>query len=206
MSSIRTAKMAELLGVTPQTVRKYAENNEIPYHRSPTGQLFFTEEDVKQALGDDTSTSTPQVKVHYARSSSGDNTIIDHQFEKLEEYYGAPDIKIKDKASGLNENRKGLQKLIKLANTGEITDIYMVRKDRLTRFGYKYLEELFRQNNVNIHYMVNQENTSAEQELMDDFMAIIASFSGKHSQLRSQEAKKKLLEKALHEVDGENNE
>lgn len=54
--------------------------------------------------------------------------------------------------------------------------------------------------------MVNQKNTSTEQELMDDFMAIIASFSGKYSQLRSQEAKKKLLEKALHEVDGENNE
>ena len=169
------------------------------------GNFFFTEDDVKQALGD-TSESTPQVKVHYARSSGGDNTIINHQFEKLEEYYGTPDIKIKDKASGLNENRKGLKNLIRLATSREITDIYMVRKDRLTRFGYKYLEELFRQNNVNIHYMVNQENNSAEQELMDDFMAIIASFSGNHSQLRSQEAKKKLLEKALHEVDGENNE
>ena len=112
MNSIRTAKMAELLGITPQTVRKYAENNEIPYHKSPTGQLFFTKEDVKQALGD-TSVSIPQVTVHYARSSSGDNTIIDRQFEKLKEYYGTPDIKIKDKASGLNENRKGLHKLIK---------------------------------------------------------------------------------------------
>ena len=39
--SIRTQEMANLLGVTPQTIRKYVNNNEIPYHRQPSGQLFF---------------------------------------------------------------------------------------------------------------------------------------------------------------------
>ena len=50
--SIRTAKMAELLGVTTQTVRKYAKNGDIPHHLSPSGQLLFTDEDVAKVLGD----------------------------------------------------------------------------------------------------------------------------------------------------------
>ena len=44
--------MAELLGVTTQTVRKYAKNGDIPHHLSPSGQLFFTDEDVAKILGD----------------------------------------------------------------------------------------------------------------------------------------------------------
>ena len=144
--------------------------------------------------------------VHYARSSSGDKKAIENQFSKLREYYGEPDITISDRASGLNENRKGIRRLIELAQSKDITDIYMVRKDRLTRFGYKYLESLFSQNGVSLHYMTDKSNSSIEQELLDDFMAIIASFSGKYSQLRSQEAKKKLLNKALENVEGKHDE
>lgn len=54
--------------------------------------------------------------------------------------------------------------------------------------------------------MTDKSNSSIEQELLDDFMAIIASFSGKYSQLRSQEAKKKLLNKALENVEGKHDE
>lgn len=57
-----------------------------------------------------------------------------------------------------------------------------------------------------MHYMTDKGNSSIEQELLDDFMAIIASFSGKYSQLRSQEAKKKLLNKALENVEGKSDE
>ena len=205
MRSIRTAEMARLLGVTPQTVRKYVETGQIPYHKTVKGRLFFTESDIQEALGESSSQEKGK-SVHYARSSSGDRKAIENQFSKLKEYYGEPDITISDRASGLNENRKGIQRLIELAQSKDITDIYMVRKDRLTRFGYKYLESLFSQNGVSLHYMTDKGNSSIEQELLDDFMAIIASFSGKYSQLRSQEAKKKLLNKALENVEGKHDE
>ena len=79
--SIRTAKMAELLGVTPQTVRKYAKKGDIPHHFSPSGQLFFTDEDVAKILGD--SSGKDKAWAHYARSSSGDKNAIDEQCSKL---------------------------------------------------------------------------------------------------------------------------
>ena len=191
--------MAELLGVTPQTVRKYAKNGDIPHHLSPSGQLFFTDEDVAKVLGDNS--GKDKVWAHYARSSSGDKNAINEQFSKLNAYYGTPEFTVSDKASGLNERRKGIQKLIKLAKEGRITDVVATRKDRFTRFGYAYLEELFSAYGVALHYMTDKNTTTVQEELTDDFMALLASFTGKYSQLKSRDAKKALLHKALEEAD-----
>lgn len=199
MKSLRTNELASLIGVTPQTIRKYADNNTIPHHRRPSGQLYFTEEDIKEITGE----KSPAINkswVHYARSSSGDNKIIESQLSKLKSFYGNPKLSTKDKASRLNENRKGLKQLIKLAQNKEITDIAITRPDRLARFGYSYLVELFSAYEVTIHHINDDKTLNIEEELMQDFMSIIASFSGKYSQLRSRENKKKLLEKALEEV------
>ena len=51
--SIRTGKLAELMGVTPQTIRKYVKNKQIPFHTTPNGQLFFTDKDVAKILGEE---------------------------------------------------------------------------------------------------------------------------------------------------------
>lgn len=116
-------------------------------------------------------------------------------------YYGAPDFTVSDKASGLNERRQGIQKLIKLAKDGSITDIAATRKDRFTRFGYTYLEELFSSYGVTLHYMTEKNTATAQEELTDDFMVLLASFTGRYSQLKSRDAKRALLNKALEEVD-----
>lgn len=185
--------------MTPQTVRKYAKNDDIPYHLSPSGQLFFTDEDVLKILGDNS--GKDKVWVHYARSSSGDKNAIDEQFNKLSVYYGTPDFTVSDKASGLNEHRQGIHKLIKLAKDGNITDVAATRKDRFTRFGYIYLEELLLAYGVTIYYMTEKSTSTMQEELMDDFMALLASFTGRYSQLKSKDAKRALLNKALEKVD-----
>jgi len=49
----------------------------------------------------------------------------------------------KETASGLNENRRELTKLLKEASKGSMDIIIIEYKDRLARFGYKYLEQYF---------------------------------------------------------------
>lgn len=126
---------------------------------------------------------------------------IDSQFEKLQIAYGDAKFKINDKSSGLNEKRKGLNRIFELAKTKEITDIAVVREDRLARFGLKYIYEILRQNDVNVHVLTNDKtDKSLEQEMMDDFMAIIASFSGRFSQMKSNKAKLNLLKQAEERI------
>lgn len=204
--SIRTQEMANLMGVTPQTIRKYVDQGSISYHRQPSGQLFFTPQDITSNLGENNILDNPEEKwVFYIRSSSGDKNLLDSQEEKLVSYYNhiQPIKIISDKASGLNENRKGLKKLITMCVNGEVTDIAFTRPDRLTRFGYKYLEELSKAYDVKLHHIDDNKEQSIEEELMQDFMSILASFSGKYSAMRSNKNKKALLEKALQEVNKE---
>lgn len=202
--SIRTQEMANLMGVTPQTIRKYVDQGSISYHRQPSGQLFFTPQDITSNLGDPNTLDNPDEKwVFYIRTSSGDKNLIKSQEEALKEYYNTitPIKIISDKASGLNENRKGLKKLITMCASGEVTDIAFTRPDRLTRFGYKYLEALFASYNVNLHHINDNKTQNIEEELIQDFMTVIASFAGKYSAMKSRSNKKALLEKALQEVD-----
>ena len=89
-------------------------------------------------------------------------------------------IIIEDIGSGLNDNRKGLNKLIKLILEGKVNRVIISYKDRLTRFGFNYIKQICDYNNVEIIVVSREErNESLEVELAEDIISIIHSFSGK---------------------------
>lgn len=196
MDSLRTGAMAKLMGVTPQTIRKYAREGQIPHHITPGGELYFTKEDIKEILGEE-----PKPKertwAYYVRSSSGSKAIKESQEEQLRGAYPAPEFIVQDNASGLNENRAGLKRLYKMAEKEQITDIAITNKDRLTRFGFTYLERYFASKGIEIHVLGKKgDKTNPASELMDDFMALIASFAGRYYRMRSKENQLRLLDGA----------
>lgn len=197
MQNIRISKMAELLCVTPQTVRKWAKQEQIAYHKTPGGMLYFTEDDINKNIGYTPKPDTPPQETwwYYVRSSSGSNEIKQAQIQQLQRAYPQPDKIIQDNASGLNEKRSGLKRLFNAAEKHEYTDLAITTRDRLTRFGYYYIERYLEQNGIIIHVLNEQDPRvkQPEQELMDDFMALIASFSGRFYRLRSVENQKRLL-------------
>ena len=140
------------------------------------------------------------IDAHYIRSSNGNKKLLKTQEEQLYKKYGKPNYLISDRASGLNEKRKGLQKLIKLAEEEKINRIIITQKDRLTRFGFSYLEQLFKAHDVEIIVAFENEDKSLSEELMQDFMSLIASFSGKFYRLRGYEQQRKLLSDAEREI------
>ena len=97
---------------------------------------------------------------------------------------------IRDTGSGLNTKRKGLVRLIEMAKNHEIKRIFITSKDRLTRFGYEYLEELFSMAGVEIVALQEKENKDLQEELVDDMMSLLASFSGKLYRIRGNKKKK----------------
>jgi putative resolvase len=56
---------------------------------------------------------------------------------------------LKDAASGLNTQRKGLLKLFKLLEGRSVDIVLITYKDRLTRSGFEYIEEFFSTMGVN---------------------------------------------------------
>ena len=75
-------------------------------------------------------------------------------------------VEIKNISSGLKEDREGLKKLIELAKRRQIDAVIVAYKDRLTRFGFEYLVELFKAYGVNVIVAFQEEPKDYTQELL----------------------------------------
>ncbi len=194
---LRVSDVAEQLNVSASAVRKYANAGEISYTLTPNGQRVFSQKAIDAFLGKD----EPIIPVFYIRSSNGDQKMLASQQEALTIKYGAPNHVYSDKGSGLNENRKGLQQLLKDAQNRKFTRVYITQKDRLTRFGYQYIETLLKMCDIEIISMGDEGTKTLHDELLQDFMSLVASFSGKFYRIRGYEQKQKLLETARKTLD-----
>ena len=201
MALLKIGKAATYLGCTTQTLRNYSNKGLLPDKRNAANQRVYHTNDLDKLITTFKDIEyNNNVKVYYARSSEGNKKHLNNQISELIDNYGEPDYIIKDNGSGLNENRKGLQKLLKLAKERQVSTVYITTKDRLAIFGYTHLERLLEEYNVSI-IILNDTSLSPQEELLQEFMNVVASFSGKLYKMRSIENKKRLLYKALKEVD-----
>lgn len=198
MSFMRMSQAADYLGIGTITLRQYCDRGEIPYERTPKGQRVFRKEELDAYLDKDT-TITPTNTAYYLRTSDGNKNTLSNQQKELETAYGSADNIYKDGASGLNEKRKGLQRLIRDAEAGKIKQVYATYPDRISRFGVSYIEHILEKAGCKVSYL-HERNQTPQEELLDDFMKLVASFSGKFYQMRSYENQKKLLDAAHNEV------
>jgi putative resolvase len=193
--NMRVKEVAEQLGVSPSGVRKYVNEGRLNCKLTPGGQRYFTQDDVDAFTG----VEKAEITVFYVRSSSGSTTALNKQIEQLSAI--ASPIKIyKERASGLNEQRPQLSRLLAAAEKREFNTVYVTEKDRFTRFGYTYLEKLLAKDGITVKALKEVDKKDLHEELMRDFMNLIASFSGRFYRLRGKEQKIKLLDTARSEV------
>lgn len=205
---IRVKGAAAILGVSPGTVRNWCNQGKLPCHLSAANQRIFDKNELLEfkaaALGDDREDKV--TLIFYIRSSNGNDVTMDTQEKKLREAYGEPDLVIKDKASGLNENRKGLKKLLTLiaknpADSPEKIKVCVTNRDRLSRFGTGYIELFAPFHNAEVVVLDSDDTKEPHEVLLQDFMSLLASFSGKFYRLRGWEQQKKFLQDIQAEVE-----
>lgn len=199
MGWVRIKKAAEILRLSPETVRQWSNEGRIQCYRSAAGQRVY-DEDYLRTFTDSAGDVEP-VRVFYVRSSSGQDVSISTQKELLEESYGAAEKVFVDKASGLNENRKGLNALLSWVQENPGVVVHVTTKDRLTRFGFTYLDALIKAYDGSVEVLEDEKAKEPHEALMSDFMALLASFSGRFYQLRGWEQQRKLLHDATSRVD-----
>ena len=92
---------------------------------------------------------------------------------------------IEDIGSGLNLNKRGINKIIHLGIKGKINELVVAYKDRLTRFGFELIEEIItKYSNGTIKILNNKTEISQEEELVKDVMAIMNVYVAKMNGLR----------------------
>ncbi|MHB9861529.1 recombinase family protein [Streptomyces sp. YIM S03343] len=102
----------------------------------------------------------------------------------------------RDRASGLRESRPGLDRLLKRAAAGEFTHVRVTHRDRLARFGAGWLIEVLAHREVAVEVLHAKGTAGGREELLDDFMFLVAAFAGRMYGMRSCEARRRLLAEA----------
>ncbi len=195
---------ATLLGVCVKTLRRWDKSKKIACFRTVGGHRRFSIKEINRILnrkeindrsGQKGSEKTCAIYCRVSSHKQSKRGDLDRQIELLKNYANRCDFKLirtyKDVGSGLNTDRKGLWQLIQDSKKSQFSAILISYKDRLTRFGYKYLEKYLSEFNVKIICVNKLEDKTPESELVEDLVAIIHSFSGKLYRMRRTEKKEK---------------
>lgn len=153
---IKVSDYAKLKGNHYRTIMRHYKNGLIEGYTNEYGRTYLKNPNYKPV--EDKSLSTKAVL--YARvSNATDKTSLDSQIERLRNYAAAKGYEIvgeyKEIDSGLNDNRKHFNQIL---NRDDYGILLAENKDRITRFGYHYIENLLNRLNIKLEVINNIEN------------------------------------------------
>ena len=181
-----------MLGVSTRTIQRWDKAGRIRCVRTPGGRRRIPLSEILRIIGETEGELTKVVG--YARVSS--NTQLDdleRQKNAIIEYAKGQGFEldeiITDVGSGLNERRRGYQKLLGMVARREVKAVIVTYRDRLTRFGFDTLEFFFGVFGAKI-IVINEEEKAPHEELVDDLISIVSHFAGRLYGFRSHKYKR----------------
>ena len=189
----RVGAAAHELGLHPMTVRRWVKAGRIQVVQIGR-EMRIPRSEIERMVG----ASDERFLVLYGRvSGHGQKDDLETQLERLQawartERKGQETLVLSDIGSGLKASRRHLQRLLKLVCEDKVAEVAITSEDRLTRFGQEFLETLFSCFGVRLTVLEPGEEQTPQQELTDDLLALIASFSARMSGMRSHQQKELL--------------
>lgn len=190
---MKLSEYAKKRGICYQTAYRWFHAGHLKGEQLPTGTILV---DIESGNLEEVGTGNLRVKevCIYARVSSSENKDnLEAQARRLSDYCTAKGWQVtevvKEIGSGLNDSRAKLTRILKKK---DIALIVVEHKDRLTRFGFNYIETLLNLQGRKIH-VVNVTESSKE-DLIQDFISVITSFCARiYGQRRSKRKTEKLI-------------
>lgn len=188
----RLSEAARELGVTTRTLRTWDKSGKIKCVRTESGHRRVPQSEIERLKG----TTGRTVALVYARCSAQkqvDN--LERQVGRLLEYANTTGYKVelyKDIGSGLNENRKQFCRMMKRLSSEEVACVIVEYKDRISRYGFETFRRYCESLKVQVTVLKDAEPKEFEQELAEDMVALIASFSARLYGKRGGKKKKRV--------------
>jgi len=187
---MKLSEYAKKNSVTYKTAFNHWKAGLIKGKQLPTGTIVvFDEQEEKDGNS----------VIIYARVSSSENKDnLESQLNRLRDYSSAKGYNIikevKEIGSGLNDKRKQLESILR---RNDWKTLVVEHSDRLARFGLHYIKILLEQTGRNIEII--NETDNAKDDLMQDFISIITSFTARLYGLRRGKRKTEKIIKGLEE-------
>ncbi len=191
------SQFAKKVGVSVKTIQKWDRIGVLPAKRTITNRRYYTDEDLTAALRLPRGQKERQTVAYCRVSSQGQKPALLHQRAVLEQWCQQQHISvdewIMEVGSGLNFERKQFLRVVDAIIDRQVERVVLAHQDRLARFGYTLLVHLCRTHECELLVM-NTEELSPEQELVQDLITITYCFSSRLYGLRNY---RKALQKAL---------
>ncbi len=155
------------VGVSYKTAYRWWKDDKLDAYQSHIGTIIVREQPDR-----------PTGVALYARVSSADQKEDAlRQMQRLRDYAAAKGyqvtVEVTEIASGVDDNRPKLNKLLRDPKIGVIV---VEHKDRLTRFGWGYIEVLFETTGRRLETIFPSDT---DDDLVDDFVAVITSMAAR---------------------------
>ncbi len=187
-------KAAAYLGVHTDTLRGWADEGKIPTTLTVGGHRRFRVVDLDALVGNAIAATESRVVI-YCRVSSHDQKKsgdLERQVGRVSTHCAEKGYKVvevlQEVGSGMSETRPKLNKLFKMVFAKQIDRVVVEHKDRLARFGFLTLQAFFASYGCTVEWTHEVLGKSYEEELVQDILTLMSSFSariyGRRSALR----------------------
>lgn len=201
---ISIGKAADILGVHVDTLREWDAEGKLTPVKTLGNHRRYNLEDIEALCGNAPKKPKSEfVRVAtYARVSSHEQKQkgdLERQAGRILTYCTEKQYHVvksyQEVGSGMSDTRPKLRQLFKLIEDKKIDKVVVEHKDRLTRFNFQFLSDFFESHGVEIEWVSEVlGNKSYEQELVEDMLTLMSSFSNKIYGKRSAENRKKKKE------------
>ena len=183
---MKAKEVLKLLGITQQTLWNWSKSGKIKVVSKLSRTYNEYDDDSVYALIGQKSKKKNRLVISYARvSTQKQKKQLDEQNQRIYDSCISRGLKLdkqfSDIKSGMSNDRKDFQEILRLIIQGEVELLIIENKDRLVRFGYEILEQIFKYFGTKI-LVLNDilENKTYEQELTEDLISIIHYFTMKN--------------------------
>lgn len=196
MNFVTAKEIKQLFHISAVTLMNWKNSGKIQYKKLSDKKILYDIDSINNFADDETKKLNTKNVIYARVSTSNQKDDLNNQIEVIKNYMLnngiKPDNIYSDIASGMNENRKQFNQLLETIFKREVKTVYITFKDRLSRFGFNYFKQIFNYFGTNIVILDEQEETNKtyQQELMEDLLSIIHTYSMKLYKNR----KKKLKE------------
>jgi len=193
MPYVKHAKAVEYYNTNHSTFYLRVKSGVIPTIFTPSGkeklywipeQTSCTDKDLYSSYGE----VPKKLKIAYARvSSAKQKSELTHQVNFLKKTLGDSYSVIEDVGSGINYNRKGFNTVLDRLFSGQLEEVVVTHKDRLSRIGFDFMESLFKRFGASIRVLDDERFKTTEQKLSESIIELItvytASYHGRRSHM-----------------------
>ncbi|QKY15542.1 IS607 family transposase [Halorubrum sp. CBA1229] len=187
--SYSVGEFADELGVHAQTVKRWCRNDDLDYTRTPGRERRIPYRELRRLAGDTRPTDRVALYARVFSHGQKDNGDLDRQLDRLTDYAHDHGWSVEniytDVGSGLNEDRCDLDSLLDDVQDADYGRVLVTYEDRLTRFGFSFLKRCFDCYSVTVTVIEDETDKSAQEELVDDLIKLVASVTGKLYGMRS---------------------